>query len=83
MADRVLPGQKPCPFCGDEARLRAELERARAEEREQIARALEYEASVMPCDEDAAVTRGNAALVRANFSYAQAFDTGEEALGDG
>lgn len=46
----------------------------RADEREKIARDLECEADLLPCAEDAAVTRANAALIRAKMSYAVAFD---------
>ena len=42
------------------------------EERERIASALDYEASTIPCTEDAMVTRSNARLIRANFSYEDA-----------
>ena len=38
-------------------------------ERERIAAAIESEADLCPCDEDAKVLRETAALVRANFSY--------------
>lgn len=41
-------------------------------ERERIAVALEAEADLLPCAEDAAVTRSNAALIRADFSYEDA-----------
>ena len=41
-------------------------------ERERIAVALETEADLLPCAEDAAVTRSNAALIRADFSYEDA-----------
>lgn len=41
-------------------------------ERERIAVALETEADILPCAEDAAVTRSNAALIRADFSYEDA-----------
>lgn len=41
-------------------------------ERERIADALEGEADVCPCSEDAVVIRGNAELVRANFSHEDA-----------
>lgn len=59
----------------DELRARvAELEEAMATQREQIALALEHEAAITPDDEDAAVTRENAALVRHNFSYRKTFD---------
>lgn len=46
----------------------------RADEREKIAKELEAEADMLPCAEDANVTRSNAALVRAKFSYEAAFD---------
>lgn len=39
---------------------------------EHIVTGLDAEAECLPCSEDAAVTRGNAALVRANFSYDEA-----------
>lgn len=55
-------------------RLRTLVRRAAAIERERIARALEYEASITPCHEDAGVTESNAKLVRARFSYSEAFD---------
>lgn len=55
-------------------RLRALVRRARLLERERIARDLEHEASITPCHEDAQVTESNAALVRARFSYRDAFD---------
>lgn len=42
------------------------------EERNRIADALDFEASVCPCEEDAAVIRSCANLVRADFSYEQA-----------
>ena len=48
------------------------MARAVLAERERIAQAMEYEASVTPCSEDAMVTRSNATLVRANFSYEDA-----------
>lgn len=44
-------------------------EQIRADERERIARALEDEADVIPCQEDAAVTRSCARLIRADFSH--------------
>ena len=47
---------------------------ARAEERERVAQALDDEAASTPCEEDAMVTRSCAKLVRADFSYAKAFD---------
>ena len=55
-------------------RLRAFVRKVRRLERDRIARALEHEASITPCDEDAHVIRSDAALVRAGFSYAAAFD---------
>lgn len=45
------------------------LERAVAAERERIIDRLEYEASMLPCFEDAESTRENAMLIRADFSY--------------
>lgn len=42
------------------------------EERNRIADALDHEASVCPCAEDAVVIRDCAKLVRADFSYEQA-----------
>ena len=47
-------------------------EQIRADERERIARALDDEANVIPCQEDAMVTRTCARLVRANFSCDEA-----------
>lgn len=47
----------------------ANLSAAIANERERIAAAIEHEADVCPCGEDAAVLRSTAALVRADFSY--------------
>jgi len=44
-------------------------EQIRADERERIAKALDAEADVIPCQEDAMVTRSCARLVRANFNY--------------
>lgn len=41
-------------------------------ERERIARMLEHEAEMLPCAEDAAVTRANAMLVRGDGSYDEA-----------
>jgi hypothetical protein len=41
-------------------------------ERERIAAALNDEADLIPCAEDAEVTRSNARLVRADFSYEEA-----------
>lgn len=41
----------------------------RADERERIAKALDAEADVIPCQEDAMITRSCARLVRTNFSY--------------
>lgn len=41
-------------------------------ERDRIAEALDYEASVTPCAEDAVVVRDCARLVRADFSYEEA-----------
>jgi hypothetical protein len=38
-------------------------------ERERIAAALDFEASVTPCSEDAVVVRDCARLVRADFDY--------------
>ena len=52
--------------------LAAERERATLAERERISKALDDEADVIPCAEDAMVTRGNALLVRADFSYEEA-----------
>ena len=48
------------------------LREALEAERERIAVALEAEADLLPCAEDAAVTRSNAALIRADFSYEDA-----------
>ena len=45
---------------------------SRIEERERIAAAIESEANVCPCEEDAKVLRETATLVRANFSYEDA-----------
>lgn len=45
------------------------LDRAIEAERTRIADAIAYEASVLPCAEDAAVMASCAELVRANFSY--------------
>lgn len=53
----------------------AEIKALRAQltgERERIADALDEEADLTPCDEDAEVTRSNARLVRANFDYEEA-----------
>ena len=47
----------------------AEREAIRLQERERIAQAIEHEASVTPCQEDANVIDALALLVRANFSY--------------
>ena len=47
-------------------------EQIRANERERIAKALDDEANVIPCQEDALVTRSCARLVRANFRYDEA-----------
>lgn len=47
----------------------AEIARLQVAERERIARMLEFEAETLPCAEDAAVTRGNAMLVRGDGSY--------------
>lgn len=44
-------------------------ERVASIEKERIAKAIDYEASVTPCHEDAVVVRDVAALVRADFSY--------------
>lgn len=52
--------------------LRARLETVEAETRERIAAALDEEADLIPCAEDAMVTRSNARLIRANFSYEDA-----------
>ena len=52
--------------------LRTKLETVEAETRERIAAALDEEADLIPCAEDAMVTRSNARLVRANFSYEEA-----------
>lgn len=41
-------------------------------EKHRIANALEDEADLTPCSEDAMVTRSNARLVRADFSYDEA-----------
>jgi hypothetical protein len=49
-------------------------------EKERIAQALEYEASVTPCSEDAMVTRSNATLIRADFSYEDAERISQEAV---
>lgn len=43
-----------------------------AAERERIVKALEEEADLIPCAEDAMVTRANARLIRADFSYEEA-----------
>lgn len=45
------------------------IARAILAERDRIADRLDEEADMTPCVEDAVVTRGNADLVRANFSY--------------
>ncbi|ORE90952.1 hypothetical protein [Aurantimonas sp. 22II-16-19i] len=50
----------------------ARLQAARADERDRIAARLREEADMLPCDEDANVTRGNADLIAADFSYADA-----------
>lgn len=50
----------------------------RMKERERIAAALDEEADVIPCAEDAMVTRSNARLVRADFSYEDADRLAEE-----
>lgn len=47
-------------------------------ERERIAKALEEEADMTPCSEDAVVVRDCARLVRANFSYEDAERLAEE-----
>ncbi len=47
-------------------------------EKERIAQALDYEASVTPCEEDAVVTRNCARLVRADFSYEAAEQISDE-----
>ena len=52
--------------------LRARLETVEAETRERCAAALDEEADLIPCAEDAMVTRSNARLVRADFSYEDA-----------
>lgn len=52
--------------------LRTKLETVEAETRERIAAALDEEVDLIPCAEDAMVTRSNARLVRANFSYEDA-----------
>ncbi|MEF2073536.1 ParB/RepB/Spo0J family partition protein [Consotaella aegiceratis] len=59
----------------------AKIARARADERQRIARQIEEEADVTPCQEDANVTRGLATLVRAGFSYddAERLETDAEA----
>lgn len=49
-----------------------EAEAAIAVTRAQIASALDYEASVCPCAEDAVVIRDCAKLIRADFSYDRA-----------
>ncbi len=48
------------------------VEREVAAERERIAAAIDGEAEVCPCHEDAQVLRDTALLVRANFSYEDA-----------
>jgi hypothetical protein len=48
---------------------KAALDAAVLAERERIARAVDYEAEVCPCEEDAKVLRGTSRLIRANFSY--------------
>ena len=47
-------------------------EQIRADEREKIAKALDEEADLIPCDEDAMVMRSCARLIRADFSYDEA-----------
>ncbi|WP_370677577.1 hypothetical protein [Pleomorphomonas sp. PLEO] len=47
-------------------------------ERERIAAALDEEADLIPCAEDAMVTRSNARLVRADFDYEVADHLAEE-----
>ena len=44
----------------------------KAIEKDRIASAIDYEASVTPCHEDAVVVRDTAMLVRADFSYDEA-----------
>jgi hypothetical protein len=57
------------------------IESAVLAERERIAAAIEHEASICPCVEDAQVIREIALLVRANFSY-DAVEKLEEAAED-
>ncbi len=61
-------------WCGSVAILQSELDTSElvSAERERIATCLEEEADLIPCAEDAEVTRGNALLVRADFSYEEA-----------
>lgn len=62
--------------CGDLdleiERLRAELKEAVVAERERIAAALDNEADMTPCAEDAMVVRNCANLVRADFDHERA-----------
>jgi hypothetical protein len=67
------PGHVLVPVSGEEAMLA---------ERERIAAALEQEADLTLCDEDAKVVRGCAWLVRANFSYGEADRLEAAALGE-
>ncbi len=57
----------------------AYVDHIRRQERERIARAIEAEADMTACDEDAGVTRGLAWLVRADFSYEDAERLQDEA----
>lgn len=72
MADELTRMQFYQTVTSEIATLRARLETVEAETRERIAAALDEEADLIPCAEDAMVTRSNARLVRANFSYEDA-----------
>jgi len=60
------------PAYPEQFQLRDVIARAILAERERFAACLEEEADLTPCAEDAMVTRSNANLIRANFSYEDA-----------